>query len=141
MFLKKQALRVDKILVDWSHLTGRFDRFCNYTSFKFQTKLNYWFCWNTGEIGMILQNQELVDWSHWFSSLYVLQWEILTDFVCAKYQTCMHNYILVYVNHSEVSVSSCCRAILPNLARLGPVIKIKTNSMCTHAIFIVFFKF
>jgi hypothetical protein len=43
------------------------------------------------------------------------------------------------VGTSEVSVSSCCQVVLPSLARLGPVIKIKTNSLCSHVIFIVFF--
>ena len=42
---------------------------------------------------------------------------------------------------SKASISSCCRAVLPNLAQLWPVIKFQRNSMCSHAIFIVFFKF
>ena len=35
------------------------------------------------------------------------------------------------------SEASSCPAILPNLARLGPVIKIKTNFKCRHVIFII----
>ena len=53
-----------------------------------------------------------------------------------------YNYQLMSITcTNEASASSCCQAILPNLARLGLVIKIKTNSMCSHVIFIVFFKF
>ena len=45
------------------------------------------------------------------------------------------------VQPNEASASSCCQAALSNFAWLGPVIKIKTNPMCSHVIFVVFFNF
>jgi hypothetical protein len=42
---------------------------------------------------------------------------------------------------SKTSINKCSAAVLPSLPQLGPVIKIKTDFMCNHVIFIVFFKF
>jgi hypothetical protein len=41
----------------------------------------------------------------------------------------------------HLGLDALSQAFLPSLARLWPVIKIKTNSMCSHVIFIVFLKF
>ena len=42
---------------------------------------------------------------------------------------------------SETSVNRRSAAVLPDSARLLAVRKINTNCMCSHVIFIVFFKF
>ena len=61
-----------------------------------------------------------------------------TQSILALKKAIISRYCQILLLPARQCVSSCCQAILPNLARLGPVIKIKTNSMCSHVIFIVF---